>query len=210
MLLHDIFPKGRVLAEPARATDREMREVAVEANSAIQQLQGMAGRERRDAAEIAFPRGYLLTISRWRFALQFVRSALVRNSVADTLMMHDVQAWVLYRTDLTAHARDMLVKSAIGVLGSIAEALLIDSTSPPMGKRRKFASRVEMLEEEGVLQKTAADDLRWLWEIRNRQHLHALTAREFDVYTSTDHPRAEATAAALILALQSRSAAPAA
>lgn len=210
ILLYDIFPKGRVLAEPLRPTDDQLREVAAEANSAIQELQAKVGRERREAAEISFPRGYLLEISRWRFALQFVRSSLVRNSVADTLMMHDVQGWVLYRTDLAAHARDMLVKSAIGVLGSIAEALLIDATTPPMGQRQKFASRVQRLQEEGVLQEPAAEDLRWLWQIRNRQHLHALTAREFDVYTSKDHPRAEATVAALIISLQSRAVAPAA
>jgi hypothetical protein len=210
MLLHDIFPKARVLAEPPRPADHELREVAAQASSAIQQLQAKVGKDRREAAEISFPRGYLLEISRWRFALQFVRSSLVRNGVADTLMMHDVQGWVLYRTDLAGHARDMLVKSAIGVLGSIAEALLIDATSPPMGQRQKFASRVQRLKDEGVLQEAAAIDLTWLWEIRNRQHLHALTAREFDVYTSKDHPRAEGTLAALIVALQSRAVAPAA
>ena len=210
MLLHDIFPKGRVVAEPPCSTDDELRQVAAEASSAIHQLQAKVGKERREAAEIAFPRGYLLEIARWRFALQFVRNSLVRNSVADTLMMHDVQGWVLYRTDLSGHARDMLVKSAIGVLGSIAEALLIDATSPPMGQRQKFASRVHRLQQEGVLLDAAVNDLTWLWEIRNRQHLHALTAREFDVYTSKDHPRAEGTVAALIVALQSRAVAPAA
>lgn len=209
MLLHDIFPKAGIHLEAPRPADYDLRELAAVASSAIQQLQAKIGRERREAAEISFPRGFLLEISRWRFALQFVRSSLVRNSVADTLMMHDVQGWIHYRTDLAGHARDMLVKSAIGVLGSIAEALLIDATSPPMGQRQKFASRVQMLQEEGVLQEAGANDLTWLWEIRNRQHLHALTSREFEVYTSKDHPRAEATVAALIVALQSRAVAPA-
>ncbi len=205
MLLTDIFPKGRVIVAPPRATDGEVRELADEASGAMRQLQAIVGRERREAAKIEFPRGYLLEISRWRFALSFVRDALVRDSVADTLMMHDVQGWVLYRTDLTAHARDMLVKSAIGALGSIAEALLIEATSPPMGYRQKYSSRVERLEGQCVIKERNAADLHWLWEIRNRQHLHALTAREFDLYTSNDHPRAEATVAALILALQKHS-----
>jgi hypothetical protein len=204
MTLDDIFPKGKIGVERSRATDADLRQLAAEANWALQRLQEKAGRDIREAAQITFPRGYLLAIGRWRLALAFVRSKSVRDSIADTLMMHDVQRWVLKRTDVAGHARDMLVKAAIGALGSIAEALLIDATSPPMGQRQKFASRVQRLRDETVLPDLAAEDLAWLWEIRNRQHLHALLAREFDVYTSNDHPRAEATVARLIVSLQTR------
>jgi hypothetical protein len=210
MTLDDILPPAKVIIEEPRSTDAELRELAAEANGVLQRLQAKAGRSVREAAQITFPRGYLLEIGRWRRALPFVRANLVRDSVADTLMMHDVQRWVLKRTDLAGHAHDMLVKAAIGALGSIAEALLIDATSPPMGQRQKYTSRVRRLQDEGVLVGSAADDLLWLWEIRNRQHLHALSAREFDVYTSKDHPRAEATVARLVLALQSRATSPAA
>jgi hypothetical protein len=203
MTLDEILPKSSAPAEN-KATDVDLRELAADANYALQQIQYRVGRDVRDSAMITFPRGYLIEIGRWRLALPFVRSALVRDSVADTLMMHDVQRWVLRRTDIGGHARDMLVKAAIGALGSIAEALLIDATSPPMGQRQKFASRVERLHSDGVLTGAAADDLTWLWEIRNRQHLHALSAREFDAYKSDDHPRAEACVARLILALQTR------
>jgi len=103
----------------------------------------------------------------------------------------------------------MLVKAAIGALGSIAEALLIDATSPPMGQRQKFASRLQRLRDEDVISQAVVIDLEWLWEVRNRQHLHALTAREFDMYTSKDHPRAEAVLATLILSLRSCYGAPA-
>jgi hypothetical protein len=122
--------------------------------------------------------------------------------VADTLMLHDVQAWVLKRTDLSGHARDMLVKGTIGTLGGIAEALLIDATTPPMGRRQKIASRVKRLEDELVLDSELCSDLSWLWDIRNRQHLHSLPTRDFDFYTLEDHPRAEATVARFVLALQ--------
>lgn len=210
MTLDDIFPTTRGIVETPPPTDGEVRAVVAEVNWALQRLQSMIGREDSDVARIAFPRGYLREIGRWRVALTFVRGGQVRDSVADTLMMHDVQAWILKRTDLAGHARDMLVKATLGALGSIAEALLIDATSPPMGQRQRFTSRVKRLREEGVLHEDVAVDLEWLWEIRNRQHLHALEAREFDVYTSQDHPRAEAVVASLIIALQSRSGAHAA
>lgn len=202
MTLDDIFPRPKTPVTADKATAAEVRALVSEANGALQHLQRMVGREDLRAARIAFPRGYLREISRWRLALSFVRSSQVRDSVADTLMLHDVQGWILKRTDLAGHARDMLVKGAIGTLGSIAEALLIDATSPPMGQRQKFASRVASLRHEGILTDGAAADLGWLWDIRNRQHLHALAAREFDVYTSEDHPRAEGIVAGLIIALQ--------
>jgi hypothetical protein len=204
MTLDDILPKGKRPQEKPQVTDADLREFASEANWALQRIQANAGRDVCEAARITFPRGYLIEIGRWRLALPFVRDKLVRDSVADTLMMHDVQRWVLKRTDIGGHARDMLVKGAIAALGSIAEALLIDATSPPMGNRQRFSSRVEQLRDETVLAASAVEDLVWLWEIRNRQHLHALSAREFDAYTSSDHPRAEATVARLVLALQTR------
>ena len=117
--------------------------------------------------------------------------------------MHDVQAWVLRRTDLAGHARDMLVKGASRCSEGVAEALLIDATSPPMGRRQKFASRVEHLRGSVVIEQSLAEELLWLWDLRNRQHLHELTAPEFDFYSSIDdHPRAEAAVACLIAALK--------
>ena len=125
-------------------------------------------------------------------------------------MMHDVQAWLLKRTDIAGHARHMLIKACIGSLGGIAEALLIDATTPPMGKRQKVASRVQKLRDEDRIPASLAIDLNWLWDIRNRQHLHGLSEREFDMYTREDHPRAEETVAGLVMTLRAKSGAPAA
>ena len=190
------------LVARAADSDSEFAALTAEANAAIQRIQDLAGREQSEAARIRFPRGYLREAGRWRAALPFVRANNVRNNVAYTLMMHDVQAWVLKRTDLAGHARDMLVKGAIAVLGSIAEALLIDYTSPPMGRRQRFSSRVEHLTETTVLDEELAGELLWLWSLRNRQHIYELTAPEFNFYSADDHPRAEAAVARLIVAMQ--------
>jgi hypothetical protein len=202
MTLDDVFPAANLIAVKNGAADAELRDCVAEVNGSIQRIQDLVGRESVDAARIRFPRGYLREISRWRSALGFVRSNQVRNMVADTLMLHDVQAWVLKRTDLSGHAKDMLTKGTIGTLGGIAEALLIDATSPPMGNRQKIASRVQRLKDGSVLDSQLCDDLSWLWDIRNRQHLHSLGAREFDFYTLDDHPRAEGTVARLVQALK--------
>lgn len=210
MTLDDILTTGPVLQAVPAPKEETLLALADDVGGSIQRIQDLAGRDARPAAKIRFPRGYLIEIGRWRKALPFVRTNFVRSTVADTLMMHDVQAWVLKRTDLGGHARDMLVKAAIGSLGGIGEALLIDATSPPMGQRQKIASRIERLGLDGVFGPSLAEDLTWLWEIRNRQHLHGLSVREFDVYSAEDHPRAEAAVAELIIGLQARANAPAA
>jgi len=67
----------------------------------------------------------------------------------------------------------------------------------------KFASRVEHLRGSVVIEQSLAEELLWLWDLRNRQHLHELTAPDFDFYSSIDdHPRAEAAVACLIAALK--------
>jgi hypothetical protein len=205
MTLDDVFPRTKVLVPPVMPSDRELRELAGDAGGAMQQIQNIAGRASLDAARVSFPRGYLVDIPRWRVAIPFVQSPSLRSSIADTLMMHDVQAWLLKRTDLAGHAKDMLVKACIASLGAVAEALLIDATTPPMGKRQKVASRVGRLQQEGVLSDSLASDLSWLWDVRNRQHLHGLAEREFNVYQLGDHARAEDSVAKLIQSLRQRS-----
>jgi hypothetical protein len=96
----------------------------------------------------------------------------------------------------------MVIKSSISALGSIAEAIVVDSTSPPMGKRQKIYSRIEAMIADGRLKTGLDDELKWLWDTRNRQHLSDLTGSEFSFYEAAMLPRAEAAIEQLILTLQ--------
>ena len=95
MTLDDIFPKGKLLVERPRATDADLRRACRRGQLSTPASSSHRGPRCREAAQITFPRGYLLEIGRWRLALPFVRNTLVRDSVADTLMMHEVERWVL-------------------------------------------------------------------------------------------------------------------
>ena len=185
----------------------ELEETRAAANEHLQQLQYWAGREYTDSFQVRFPRGFLRTVHQWRHAVEFVRPTTVRNNIAYTLMMHDVHVWLLKRTDIAGLARDMLIKAAIASLGAIGEALLIQATTPPLGRRQRIVSRIEHLHAEGVLTKSSVDDLGWLWQMRNRQHLFELSEREFDFYSDDDHARAETAVAVLISGLRERAAA---
>ena len=87
----------------------------------------------------------------------------------------------------------MVVKSCLAALGSVVEALLIDATSPPLGRRQKYTSRVTHLVGEAVVPQPLADELLWLWDMRCRQHLFELTFTEFDFYSMDHLARAERT-----------------
>ena len=191
-------------AAPPVPTERRgaITTLAADASVALQELQGILGRRSDDDARVRFPRGYLIEIGRWRLALGFVRRTAVMNNVAYTLMMYDVQTWLLRRTDLAATARDMMVKAAIAALGSIAEAIIVDATSPPMGRRQRMSSRVAALAAANRIDTGVDVELKWLWDTRNRLHLFELTSSEFSFYEADHLPRAEAAVVALFQGFQ--------
>lgn len=201
MTLDDLFsPVPMAPKEDLQQLD-DLRAAASESSADIQRL---AKRHTLDEARIRFPRGYLREIGVWRTRLGFVRSSVVMNNVAYTLMMHDAQGWLLKRTDLGGTARDMIVKAAIASLAAVAEALLSDATTPPLGKRQKISSRIMVLKKAMRLPDSLAEDLEWLWEVRNRQHLYELGSSEFTFYSPDDQPRAESAIAQLLRAFQAR------
>lgn len=188
------------MAIPISSSD--LAELVNKAGEGIQGIQDALGRTDNDAARVRFPRGYLITIARWRKELRFVRAESTRSNLSYTLMLDDVYTWILRRTDLAGLPRDMLIKASLAALGSVAEAILSDHFRGSMGKRRKFTSRTTALVVAGAVSSEQKDDLDWLWDMRCRQHLDELRGSEFDFYREADHRRGRKTVRELILSLQ--------
>ena len=182
-------------------SDESIRAHAATASDSLQQLQTLLQRSERDDGKVRFPRGYLVDIKTWRARVPWTQHYAVGKNVAYTLMLYDVQSWLLKRTDIAGLARDMVVKACVASLGWAAEALLVDATSPPLGARQKLKSRVEHLSQKHVVSADLAAELLWLWDMRYRQHLQELSEREFEVYRPRDVGRAEAAVFALCAAL---------
>lgn len=168
-----------------------LRAQAALAGQALQAIQDLAKRGDVPAAKVRFPRGYLVTVDDWHARLPWMQSYVARKNIAYTLMLLDAQRWLLQRTDLSGHAADMVVKACLVSLGAIGESLLVDATSPPLGKRQKMPSRIKHLLDKQLLSDALAVDLAWLWEMRNRQHLQGLASRDFSVYQPRDLERGE-------------------
>jgi hypothetical protein len=180
-----------------------VRLVAITASESLQQIQQLTGREEVEEARVRFPRGFILTAAQRRKRLQFVRNETVRKNVAYTLMVYDVYLWILRRTDLASTARDMLVKSCLATLGAVAEAILNDWFSREMGKRQRFVTRTRRLSLDGVIDEELEEELNWVWEMRNRQHLFELGS-EFEFYSVEDQRRAGRAVSALLDRLSDR------
>jgi hypothetical protein len=180
---------------------RELAEVVADANSALQMVQDLVGVEDIGAARVRFPRGYLRTSHEGRQLFACVRRPLVQTNLGYAAQLSDVLTWLLMRTDLAAIARDMVVKTYLALTGGMAEALLVDYFHGETGWRQTFSSRVSRLLERQKIDKLLSNELKWLWDMRCRQHVFEIPDSEFYAYDPDDHLRAQAAINALIEAL---------
>jgi hypothetical protein len=125
-------------------TEQELEDIIQRVSGDIQAIQDYVGRDFARSAKIRFSRGFLRTAAGFRSRLWFVANATLRENISYALILHDVQHWVLNRTDLSSTAREMLIKDAIVLIGNIAETL----TNLPLtasGRKRSYKQRTKGL-----------------------------------------------------------------
>ena len=162
--------------------DEELAIAVKEASSLIQQIQDYVGRDFAKDARLRFPRGYIRTADKARKRLGFLSTSHLKSNIAYTMMLMDVQHWLLARTDIAGLVKEMIVKLQIFLLGSIVESVTKDYLKGKCGKN--FKGRTQFLNEKSVITSVLRDDLNWLWDLRNRMHLFQLTNTE---WLSTDY-----------------------
>lgn len=104
-------------------SDLELTETIERTGADLQAIQDYVGREFARPCKVRFPRGFIRTADHFRSRLLFVADQTLRQNLSYTLMLHDVQRWILVRTDLTGTLKEMLIKDAIVLLGNVAETL---------------------------------------------------------------------------------------
>jgi len=185
-------------------SDEELQSAVEQANELIQEIQNYVGRERSNAARIRFPRGYIRTAESQRRRLNFLEDYHVRSNIAFTMMLADVQHWLLVRTDIGGSAREMIIKLQFFLLASVVETVTRIYLHGRCGDGYK--RRTNYLVEHGVLDQELKDDLDWLWDMRNRWHLFQLDHTEWSSrdYTVRNHNRAVRAFQSLIDCLNAR------
>lgn len=179
--------------------DAELAEAVLTAGGLIQEISDYANQnpESEPIAKLRFPTGFLRTASFHRARLQFVPNANLRKNLSYACMTHDVFRWLIVRTDLSGQARDMVIKEAICLTGSVCETLTIWPGEQGLGKSKSFANRAARLRELGVISEAVEADLNWVWDIRCREHIAGVEIQEWNHYTTAQWRRSVAALRAL-------------
>ncbi len=180
------------------ANNNELEEAAAQAGFLLQQIQDYLGKESNEAGKVRFPRGYIRTAHQGRERVSFIRDYTLRTNLSYTLMLSDVYSWLLRRTDIGATAREMVIKAALFLGGSIAESILVGHYAGTLGRNQRYKARTARLVVDGIVSPKVKEDLDWLWDMRNRQHLFLAEAREIDHYGTNDYIRAATALHALV------------
>lgn len=171
-------------------TDQELADVVADAGRLLQEIQLYVGRDFTKPAKVRFPRGYLRTATVARRRLDFLQEAHLRSNIAYTMMLADVQHWLLARTDLYGIAKEMVIKLQIFLLGSIVESLTKVTLRGRCGA--SYAGRTKYMADHAMITTELQGELDWLWSVRNRMHLFKLDDIEWlsTDYTTANHNRA--------------------
>ena len=181
--------------------DHQLAEAVNEAGALLQEIQDYLGRDLAKSAKVRFPRGYIRTAAQARSRLGFLPQSHLKANISYTMMLSDVQHWLLVRTDLAGTAKEMLIKLQIFLLGSIVESVTKTLLHGVCGGNYK--RRTNYLEQQGAISPELREDLDWLWDIRNRMHLFQLENTEWlsTDYNVGNHNRAVRSFRALLDAL---------
>ena len=101
-------------------------------------------------------------------------------------MTHDVLRWLAFYTDLSGQAREMIIKEAVCLLGTVCESITIYPGEYGLGRNSGQKKRLVRLVELGVIDKKLQRDLDWLWDKRNQEHIYDLDFREYDHWQNRD------------------------
>ena len=171
-------------------SDQELALKVIEAGALLQEIQDYVGRDFSKPAKIRFPRGYIRTAAEARLRIPFVKDVKLKSNVSYTMILSDVQHWLLVRTDLSATAKEMIIKLQMFLLGSIVESLTKVYLKGKCGGN--FCKRTAYLKEHDVISEQLQIDIDWLWDMRNKMHLFLVDRSEWQSsdYTIANHNRA--------------------
>ena len=167
---------------------QQLRAAVNEAGGLIQEISDYLAQhpEHQRIARLRFPRGYIRTAYYTRQRLEFVQNEVLRRNVSYAIMTHDVLRWLAFRTDIAGQAKEMLIKEAVCLIGTVCESISIFPGEQGLGRNAGFRNRVRRLRDLNVLDDPAVELLEWLWDKRNQEHLYDLPFREWGHYVEAD------------------------
>lgn len=170
--------------------DAELKEIVARVSSDLQAIQNYLGQDNHADAKITFPKGFIRTAAHFRSRFVFLGDETLKRNVAYTLILSDVYRWLLNRTDISRTAKEMIIKEGICLVGSICESVTKDVLNGAVGKKRGYKDRTQYLLDNDIIDAELKEELDWVWDSRNNEHLFLVEIREHEHYKLADYNRA--------------------
>lgn len=170
-------------------TDQQLAAKLDQAGALLQEIQDYVKRDFKKSAKVRFPRGFIRTADVARQRLGFLKESNFKRNASYTMLLADVQHWLLVRTDLYGTAKEMLIKQQFFLLGTLIESLTKVFLDGAVGKKRNYSFRTDYMEQHGIITADLRSNLDWIWEIRNNMHLFLVEDIEWSSadYTVANH-----------------------
>lgn len=172
--------------------DAELATVVAAVGQHLQDIHDYTLRADRDDAKVRFPRGVLKTADEYRALCPGYLEQERASSCAYAFMYLDVLWWLTKRTDITLTAREMVLKSAIITLATIAEAAVTILGRAGFGANNSYKNKLNSVVVLGLIDDGDRQLLSQVWDNRGKVHLKRLDKSEFGKYKpeDVDLPRA--------------------
>lgn len=166
--------------------DSELLLAAAEVGEKIQAIHDYLGDRNHPNGIIRFPGGYLRTCVEHRKKYLFITDHTLRSNIAYTLLLTDLFRWLLNRTDISGQAKEMLIKKEISSIGSIVESVTKCYLKGRSGGGQNYKHRSQALFDENIISEQLKEELDWVWDVRNGEHLTLLKQRDWKIYEMKD------------------------
>lgn len=150
--------------------DREELSQLNEAIASLHEPDDVFSYEIDRSRRIKFPRGFLRTFDTNRRLFDFIEDENLKNKIIMHLMHRDTLHWLWLKTDITAHARQMMIKFQLINLASVLEGIAKHLTHGIIRSGAPIYDHIDYLQGEGKITNGVA--LKQLWSARNSIHLH--------------------------------------
>jgi len=118
---------------------------------------------------------------------KFLKTEALIKNISYLFIQSDFYLWLLNRTSIIGTLREMIIKSGIHAMASIAESLVNKYAT---NKSKSFDKQVNNIRTRGLIDDKLKNDLKWLWEIREGIHLELLKTSELSKYKKLQYERA--------------------
>lgn len=171
-------------------SDAELKAIVRRASSDLQDIQIYLGHGNHADAKVAFPRGFIRKAKYFRSRFVFLGDETLKRNIAYTLILSDVYRWLLNRTDISGTAKEMIIKEGICLVGSVCESMTKDVLNGAVGKKKGYKDRTKYMLDNDIVDAKLKEELDWVWDTRNNEHLFLVEIREHEHYKLADYNRA--------------------